>query len=194
MRRTRKIFLGHAGELAHRLLRSLDEEGLVGRFVDSYAEEFNRPGLTEHPVRHRELLGTLGRETLLAMVAQVNAELPRYLGPRRHMVLSGPEVQLAEAFREEFLEALARAQNWSPADAEEFRRDLALCSQMTARTQAVKKRRKATDPPEGPFVDRCALLLDPSMLDVGRRAAGKFLVEIERLTGATLRRLFRSRR
>ncbi len=194
MRRTGKIFAAHGSELAHKLLGTLEGHGLVARFVESYVEEFDRPGLKEHPLRYRELLATLGRETLLAMAAQVNAELPRCLTRRRPAVLRGPEVQLADAFREEFLAALVRAQSWSPADAEEFRRDLALYTQLAARTQTVAKRRRLTDPPEGPFVDRCALLLDPSMLEKGRRAAGRFLVEVGRVTDQILARFFRARR
>jgi len=193
MPRARKIFLSQAGELAHRLAHLVERDGLVERFVDAYIAEFNRRGLKDHPARHRELLATLGREALLAMVVQVNAELPRYLTARRPPVLRGAEVQLAEAFREELLAALGRAKSWGPADVEEFRRDAELYAQLTARTVKVKRQRKAADPVEGPFVDRCALLLDPSMLEEARRAAGEFFRELERATQDLLRSVFRRR-
>ncbi len=193
MARTRKIFASHGGELAHKLLSVLEGEHLVEHFVDSYVAEYGRAGLKAHPLRYRELLGTLSREALLAMVAQVNAELPRYLTGRRPAVLRGTELQVAEAFREEFLASLGRALRWTPADAEEFRRDLDLYAQLAARTEIVKKRRQPTDPPEGPFVDRCALLLDPSMLDKGRRAAGKLQVELQGFTEKILVGVFRRR-
>lgn len=180
--------------MAHKLLSALEGEHLVERFVDSYVAEYGRTGLKAHALRYRELLGTLSREALLAMVAQVNAELPRFLTRRRPAVLRGAELQVAGAFREEFLASLGRALHWTPADTDEFRRDLDLYAQLAARTEIVKKRRKPTDPPEGPFVDRCALLLDPSMLDKGRRAAGKFLAEIDRITDKTLASVFRMRR
>jgi hypothetical protein len=194
MPRTRKIFASHGGELAHKLLGTLEGEHIVEHFVDSYVAEYDRRGLKAHPLRYRELLATLGREAWLAMVAQVNAELPRYLTRRRPSMLRGAELELAEAFRQEILASLGRALRWTPADAEEFRRDLDLYAQLAARTAIVKKHRKPTDPPEGPFVDRCALLLDPSMLDKARRAAGKFLAELERVTEKGLDSIFRPRR
>ncbi len=194
MARPRKIFAAHGGEVANKLLAAVERDRLVERFVDSYVAEFDRRGLKVHPHRYRELLATLGREALLAMLRQVNAELPCYLTRRRPPLLRGTEVQAADAFREELLASLGRALRWTPADAEEFRRDLDLYAQLGARTPLPKKRRKPTDPAEGPFVDRCALLLDPSMLDRGRHAAGKFLVEIERVTGKTLASIFGRRR
>ncbi len=200
MRRPRKVFAAHGGEVAAKLLAALEKQRLVERFVDSYVAEHGRRGLKAHPIRYRELLATLGREALLAMVAQVNAELPRYLARRvnrssgRPPLLRGPEVRAADAFREELLASLARALRWTPAEAEEFRRDLDLYAQLGARTPLPKKRRQPTDPPEGPFVDRCALLLDPSMLEKGRRAAGRFLLEIEGVAEKTLANLFRRRR
>jgi len=191
MRSRQKIFPAHAGEIANKLLAARGD--LVARFVDSYVAEFDRRGLTDHPQRHRELLATLGREVLLVMVAQVNAELPRYLTPRGRPLLRADEVQVAEAFSQEFLTSLGRASQWTAADAEEFRRDLYLYAQLSARTQRVKRRHEPTDPVEGPFVDRCALLLDPSMLDEARHASGKLLVEIERTTDKTLASVFRRR-
>jgi len=186
-----KVLLAHAGEIARKLPGALKGEGLVARFVDSYVAEFDRHGLKEHSHRYRELLATLGREALLAMVARVNAELPRYLTRRRPPLVRGAEVQLADAFSEELLATLVRASRWSAEDAEEFRRDLNLYAQLSARTQRVKKRRTPADPAEGPFVDRCALLLDPSMLDKARGAAGQFLVKIEEATEKIVRGVFR---
>jgi hypothetical protein len=103
-------------------------------------------------------------------------------------------VQAAEASREELLGALAGALRWSAADAEEFRRDLDLYAQLGARTPLPKRPRKPAAPVEGPFADRCALLLDPSMLDNGRRAAGNFLSELEAAAGKALASVFRRRR
>jgi hypothetical protein len=193
MRTREKIFLAHAGEIANKLLTALESDGLVARFVDSYAVEFDRQGLKDHPHRYRELLSTLGREALLAMVAHAHAELPRYLTRRRPPLLRGAEVQVADAFSDELLASLARASRWSTEDAEEFRHDLDLYAQLSARTQKVKRRRSPADPAEGPFVDRCALLLDPSMLDKARSAAGKFLVEIEQATEKIFHSVLRRR-
>ncbi len=180
----------HAGEIANKLLAALERGGLVARFVNSYVGEFDRRGLKDHPQRYRELLATLGREALLVMAAQVNAELPRYLVRRGRPLLRAGEVQIADDFSRELLASLARASRWTAVDAEEFRHDLKLYAQLSARTQRVKKRRQPTDPVEGPFVDRCALLLDPSMLDKARQASGKLLVEIEQVTDKTLAGVF----
>ena len=125
MRRPRKGYVARGGELAGKLLAALEKQRLVARFVDSYVAEYDRRGLKAHPIRYRELLATLGREALLAMVAQVNAELPRYLArrlnrsrSRRPPLLRGPEVRAADAFREELLASLARALRWTAAEAD----------------------------------------------------------------------------
>src|SRR5262249_10402962 len=191
--RRQKIFPTHAGEIANKLLGAVRDDGLVARFVDSYVAEFSRRGLKDHPARYRELLATLGREALLAMMAQVNAELPRYLAPRRPLP-SAAEVEIADTFAQELFAALVRASRWTPEEAEEFRRDLNLYAQLSARTQKVKKRRKPTDPAEGPFVDRCALLLAPAMVEAARAAGAAFLVELEQATDAILRGVLRRRR
>jgi hypothetical protein len=193
MRRPHKIFPAHAGELANKLLGALAREHLVERFVDSYVTQFQRRGLKEHPARYRELLATLGREALLAMVAQVMSELPCYLAPPGRGRSAGEETQSAEAFSQEFLASLARASLWDPGEFEEFRRDLDLCAHLRSRSPLRKQRRKMPEA-EGPFVDRCALLLDPSMLETGRVAAGKFLVDIERVTNRILTSVLGTRR
>src|SRR5712692_1279329 len=79
MRRPPKLFASHGGEVAHKLLGALERDGLVSGFIDRYVAANNRPGLKSNPGRYRELQGTLGREALLAMVAQVTSELPRHL-------------------------------------------------------------------------------------------------------------------
>ena len=46
----------------------------------------------------------------------------------------------------------------------------------------------------GPFVDRVALLLDPSLMEQARRAAGKFQLEINAAADRVLRKVFSRRR
>jgi hypothetical protein len=46
---------------------------------------------------------------------------------------------------------------------------------------------------EGPFVDRCALLLDPSMFEQARRAAGKFLGQLDALAEKSVKQAFSAR-
>lgn len=193
MPRRRKIFPAHAGELAHRLLNALERDRGIARFVDSYIAEHDRRGLKADALQYRELLERLRREALLVMAGQVNAALPRYLTARRPAVLRGPETQAADAFRAEFFGSLERALGWTRTDTEEFHRDLNLFAQLAPRPRKSRRRRKLSDPPAGPFVDRCALLLDPSMLEKARRAAGRFQFELERLTEKTMNAILRRR-
>ena len=194
-----------AGEAANRLLRSIEKDRLVERFVAAYVAENERRGLADDPMRQRELLSTIGREVLLVMVARVNVRLPHYLprpkpqrAARRGKVgsaRSGPgpsEVPAAEIFLTEFYASLGRALRWTPADADEFLRDLEIYSQLAAPDKAAGSRRP-TSQAEGAFVDRCALLLDPSMFAKARQAALRFQSEIERHTDKTLSGILRRR-
>jgi hypothetical protein len=47
---------------------------------------------------------------------------------------------------------------------------------------------------EGPFVDRCGVLLDPSMLDKSRLAASRFQNQLHIATQSALNQVFSSRR
>ncbi len=76
------------------------------------------------------------------------------------------------------LAALARGLHWSEAEAKEFRRDLDFYAHA----------------PSSAFADRCALLLDPSMLEQARRAAVQFQVEVENTAGRLLRSVLRLQR
>ena len=180
--------------MAHKLLGALERQGLIAAFVDAYVAEHGRLGLKSDPGRYRELEVTLGRESLLAMVAQVTSQLPRHLTRHRPPVLRGPEAQAAAAFHQELLAALGRALRWSEEDAAEFRRDLEMYQHLTAPASPGKSRRRRPEPAQGPFVDRCALLLDPAMMEKARRAAGRFRLELERATEKILAGLFRTRR
>ncbi len=190
MARLRQHVTVGAAEVADSVLDALKGGRLVERFVDSYVAEFDRRGLKTDPIRCRELLATLGREALLAVVAQVHAELPQYLTARRPATLRGPEVQVAAAFSRELLDRLERTLHWTDAEAEEFRRDLDLYAQIAARAQRDRRPRRPSEPLEGPFVDRCALLLDPSMLEKAQRAAGKLLIQLERAAEKALAGVF----
>ena len=71
MAASRKLFLTHAGELAHRLMQDVYRGGLVARFVRAYAEQYGRYGLLSETERLSELESTIGREALLVMAAGV---------------------------------------------------------------------------------------------------------------------------
>lgn len=210
-----------AREAAVLLLTTLDREEMVQRFLDMYAAETRRPGRADHPSHYREQLETIRREAILTMVERVERALPARLKvrvavretPRRHKPIRGKKgrrrkqakrtkrrksatlelaIPLLDLFREEFFVALGQALNWSNQDADEFWHDMELYERLSsdAHRGPGGMRGGAT----GPFVDRTALILDPSLMEQARRAAGKFQGELEATADRVLRKVFASRR
>jgi len=107
---------------------------------------------------------------------EVHARLPAFFGKKPKRKLKSEEKEAIDAFSRELLAALARAQNWNGEDRRQFRRDLALYSDFSARQGMAANAHKKGESPEeeAPFIARVALLLDPSMLEQARRAARKF--------------------
>jgi hypothetical protein len=203
-----------AREAATLLLATLDRNEMVARFLDMYAAQHRRPGRADHPYLYREQLARIRREAILTMVLRIEAALPARLkvsvavrgakqrnspqkgkkGARGIRRKKQPDLELAipflDLFREEFFVALGQALEWSDDEAEEFWRDLGFYEQLTPRDprrNSVAARRLSIS---GPFVDRVALLLDPSIMDQARREAGKFEVELEAAADKVLRVVF----
>lgn len=208
-----------AREAAAMLLATLEHDEMVPRFLDIYAAENRRPGRADQPSHYREQHETIRREAILAMVLRVEAALPKRLRVRvpvrdakRRKVKRGKKgnkgaraskarkatlelaIPLLDLFREEFFVALGQALNWSDADAQEFWRDLELYEKLAGDDSRVKSRRAARNVVSGPFVDRTALLLDPSLMEQARRAAGKFEGELQAAADRVLRKVFSRRR
>ncbi|HTW22957.1 MAG TPA: hypothetical protein VMD78_05120 [Candidatus Baltobacteraceae bacterium] len=205
-----------AREAATLLLAALDRDEMVARFLDVYAAEHRRPGRADHPVFYRDQLATIRRESILAMVLHIEKALPARLKvsvtvrgasrPRKVKKAKkgkktkparGPAMELAipflDLFREEFFVALGRALDWTEGDAEEFWRDLELYEQLSiseARRPAARASRMTAS---GPFVDRVAMLLDPSLMEQARRAAARFQGEITAAADWILRKTFTRR-
>lgn len=104
-------------------------------------------------------------------------------------------IPLLDLFREEFFVALGQALNWSTEDADEFWHDMELYEKLSPASGRVHRgpgalRGAAT----GPFVDRTALILDPSLMEQARRAAGKFQGELQTAADRVLRKVFSRRR
>jgi len=87
---------------------------------------------------------------------------------------------------------MGQALRWTQADFEEFARDYDLYE--AAGAHKGDSARGAGAAASGPFVDRCGLLIDPSMLEQARRAAGKFETQLRAATLQTLKRVFAARR
>ena len=176
MARARKLFPIYGSALANSMLVALVHDRLVDRFVAAYVADYDRRGILGGPARERELAETIGREILLAMIVEVREILPAFFGKKQMNKLKSEEKEAIDAFSRELLAALARAQNWNGEDRRQFRRDLALYSDSSARQEVAAKTRKKgmAVEEEAPFIARVALLLDPSMLEQARRAARKF--------------------
>ena len=210
-----------AREAATLLLATLDRNEMVPRFLDMYAAENRRPGRADQPAHYREQLETIRREAILAMVLRTEAALPTKL--KVHVVVRSAKtrsgsrmkvkkgkkgakgkakkkparsgidlaIPLLDLFREEFFVAIGQALRWTDEDAQSFWHDLELYEALSAN----EPRRQARGAiASGPFVDRTALLLDPSLMEQARRAAGKFQAELDAAADRVLRATFSRRR
>lgn len=216
------------------MVATLDRDAYVIRFLRAYANDHNRPGIITQPILHRDLMGTVRREALLAMATHVDELAPQFLGlgetggnksaarqaparkkrrtgsakanrgtsaanrtapPMRGTEIarqSAAEAAALNLFREEFFSALGQALRWTLAEFEEFARDYDLYeSAGRARNVSPRGSKAAVS---GPFVDRCGLLIDPSMLEQARRAASKFEAQLRGATLQALKRVFAARR
>jgi hypothetical protein len=100
-------------------------------------------------------------------------------------------IPLLDLFREEFFVALGQALRWTDEDAQAFWHDLELYESLSANEPRRPARRAIAS---GPFVDRTALLLDPSLMEHARRAAGKFQLQLNAAADRVLRGVFSRRR
>lgn len=204
-----------AREAAAHLLQTLDRDEMVARFLDLYAAEYRRPGRADQPAFYREQLERIRRESVLAAVLRIEAALPTRLKVRvpvprtkqtekrrkgrkakSHRAAKAAlelAIPFLDLFREEFFVALGQAMDWTDEDAREFWRDLDIYRMLGARVSASAARR-GVGAASGPFVDRVALLLDPSLMEQARRAAGKFQLEIHQAADRVLRKVFSRRR
>jgi len=193
----RKLFPSYGSAIAQALCHAVERDGMVKNFVADYAKEFDRRAVAASAAQSRELETTIGREALLAMIIEVREQLPRFFGKRRGVDLVDPQASAAAAFFDQLFYALGRVERWSAEEMAEFRRDLELYARMgpqhiaargarSSREVAVK--RQAASSERFPFPDRCALLLDPSMMEKARRAADCFHGELVRAAGKILAR------
>ena len=210
-----------AREAAALLLATLDHNEMVPRFLDMYAAENRRPGRADQPAHYREQFETIRREAILAMVLRAADVLPARLKVRvnvrqlkrvtkksrkakkgrkasktRAVKKSSLDlaIPLLDLFREEFFVALGQALNWSDEDAQEFWHDLELYETLTQREPRRQAGRTTRAVASGPFVDRTAFILDPSLIDQARRAAGKFQLELNTAADRVLHKVFARRR
>lgn len=182
-----------ARNLALHLNAALGGGGLAARFVLEYAERNRRAAITAHLSRYTEVVAMIHRECLLAMVARVEAEMPRVLraGGTPARALASGEDPLLRRFRVEFYEHFAELMGWRQEQLDRFWSDLDLYMQCQ-RAQSAAPKRKKTD--LGPFADRCGFMLDPSMLDRARRAAARLNEELDSTARRIVSAVFRAAR
>jgi hypothetical protein len=163
-------------ELANQLLHALKTGRVASAFLESYAKQFDRPEATAHPERRRELEAMLEREMLLAMTSHIarsaNAAA-RNISKRANRALEPVK------FLRDVIAAIAKESNWTAGDAMEFRGDLEIYRHLSAVVAARASSTRSRIVAAGPFVDRCAILLDPSMIENASRAAAKLLLQLE---------------
>ena len=142
------------------LLRTIDRNETIQRFLDLYAAQYRRPGRADQPWHYREQLETIRREAILAMVLRIEAALPKRLNVHVTVRESRPAaksargkksklkkvgkvkkpnrggldlaIPLLDLFREEFFVALGQALEWNDDDARDFWRDLELYESLSA--------------------------------------------------------------
>ena len=198
MPHSREQIILRAQDAVRKILAMLGNTRVVPEFVDAYAAKYGRAGLKSSPLRYRELVTTITRESLIAITAKINAELPRRLTGRRSAMLRDADAQAAEVFREEYYLALAKALKWTPGELEEFYGDAELYAQMALRAAgpgklSTRARASSASAADSPFLDRCALLLDPSLLEKARLEAAKLLADLDRSAEKILAAAFKGK-
>lgn len=168
----------------------LDEER-AARFVYFYTTEFQRQGIAGEAERKAEFLAAIERESLLLVAARIERTLPQLIGAR----FSRPAVGDAVAgFRQAFLTFLGGSLAWDNEERESFRRDLTMYMRLAEREGRRLGPRRGKAPAAGAFVDRCAFLIDPSMMMQAREASGRYQIELESCADEAVRAAFRGLR
>lgn len=170
-----------AALLPQRLSEALLRERIIPHFVDSYVVEHGRHSLQVHAVLYRDLLNLLQREALLTATARILEIVTRGIHFEDDRHARPMTRQEASSFRQKFLAGLTRHQRWNVSDALDFQSDLKMYEDLIARAASSRRPRKAFEPANHPFVDRCAFVLDSSFLEKARVAASRTLAQIESL-------------
>ena len=184
---------------ATRLIVALGGGGVAASFVRDYAHKYRRQALLAHPARHRELIERINRESLLAMVARLERDLPRRFTPSsasRARRKNAVDTVLVNLFRVNFYARLAELADWGREELASFWRDVDLYAGAArvprSPTSPRGRRSRKIDRHLGAFADRCAFLLDSSLLEKARRAAAILHRRLERKAMIAAGAAFRS--
>jgi hypothetical protein len=179
-------------ELARRIVAEMSRAKFAPAFLDSYAREFNRADVVAHAERRRELEAILSREILLAIAARIALTLEERNAPPRGRRISRrarPSLHWnAGTFIRELAAAISRESGWTLGDSVDFQSDLLIYLKLSKRPSSARftSGRNQVAGQRSPFVDRCAIVLDPSMLENASRAAAKLLLRVNSLADHVL--------
>jgi hypothetical protein len=165
----------------------LEEERAAG-FVQRYTLDFRRLGVAGEAEHKAELLAAIERESLLLVAARIERTLPLAAGSR---FSRQSEAEAVAGFRQAFLTFLGGSLAWDNDEREAFRRDLGMYLRLAARESGVVGPRRGPATAAGAFVDRCAFLIDPSMMGQAREAAARYQAELESCADEAVRAAFR---
>ncbi len=168
----------------------LDEQR-AARFVQAYSSEYGRLGIAGEAEHKAEFLGAIERESLLLVAARIERTLPQVVGSRFSRQAQSEGVA---GFREAFLTFLGGSLAWDYTEREAFRRDLSIYLRLAEREGRVLGPRRRQAPAAGAFVDRCAFLIDPSMMAQAREAASRYQAELVSCADQAVRAAFRGLR
>jgi hypothetical protein len=165
----------------------LDEER-AARFVQAYSSDYRRPGIAGEAEHKAEFLAAIERESLLLVAARIVRTLPQVVGSRFSRQAQSEAVA---GFREAYLTFLGGSLAWDNSEREAFRRDLSMYLRLADREGRVLGPRRGQAPAAGAFVDRCAFLIDPSLMAQAREAAARYQAELVSCADEAVRAAFR---
>lgn len=165
----------------------LDEER-AARFVHAYSTDYRRAGIAGETERKAEFLAAIERESLLLVATRIERTLPQVVGSRFSRQAQG---EVAPRFREAYLTFLGGSLAWDNDEREAFRKDLAMYLRLADREGRRLGPRRGQVPAAGAFVDRCAFLVDPSMMTQAREAAARYQAELVSCADQAVRAAFR---
>jgi hypothetical protein len=167
------------------------EEERAARFVHGYSTVYGRLGIAGEAERKAEFLRAIERESLLLVAARIERTLPQMVGSRFSHHAGSDAVS---GFRQAFLTFLGGSLAWDNEERESFRKDLGMYLRLAEREGRRMGPRRGKAPPAGAFVDRCAFLVDPSMMTQAREAAARYQLELESCAEQAVRAAFRGLR
>jgi hypothetical protein len=179
-------------DLARRIVAEMSRAKFAPAFLESYALEFARAEVVAHFERRRELESIISREILLAIAARIALALEeRNALPRGRRVMRRARPTLlwnVGTFVRELAAAMSRESGWTLGDSVEFQSDLQIYLSLSKpmATARSSSSRNQVARHRSPFVDRCAIVLDPSMLENASRAAAKLLLRVNSLADHVL--------